>query len=236
MDDPADVSIQNRSGLVPGGRRLSTRRKVVGSNPTRAPKPQVRGDLTHRRRRSRNRRSFLWVGSRPGARPASLRRSLSESRIQAQAGAALRPFQKLRTRTTGQPPGLEWERCQLRARSAFMRLSGSPALPLDQTLRGATVLPIGRRPSRRGCVFIQVIQGHATNPDALRAELDRWKAELQPGADAGRAACRTLSRSPNGSRATGARGTARHRGVEPTGPTPAAAGDPPADANNRGLR
>jgi hypothetical protein len=32
-------------------------------------------------------------------------------------------------------------------------------------------------------VFIQVIQGQATNPDALRAELDRWKAELRPGAD-----------------------------------------------------
>jgi hypothetical protein len=32
-------------------------------------------------------------------------------------------------------------------------------------------------------VFIQVIQGQATNPDALRAELDRWKVELQPGAD-----------------------------------------------------
>jgi hypothetical protein len=32
-------------------------------------------------------------------------------------------------------------------------------------------------------VFIQVIQGQATNPDGIRAELDRWKAELQPGAD-----------------------------------------------------
>jgi hypothetical protein len=32
-------------------------------------------------------------------------------------------------------------------------------------------------------VFIQVIQGHVTNPGALRAELDRWKAELRPGAD-----------------------------------------------------
>ena len=32
-------------------------------------------------------------------------------------------------------------------------------------------------------MFIQVIQGQVTNPDALRAELDRWKAELQPGAD-----------------------------------------------------
>jgi hypothetical protein len=62
-------------------------------------------------------------------------------------------------------------------------LSGSPALPLDQTQPAATVWPIGRRPSPRGSVFIQVIQGQATNPDALRAELDRWKAELQPGAD-----------------------------------------------------
>jgi hypothetical protein len=32
-------------------------------------------------------------------------------------------------------------------------------------------------------VFIQVIQGRATNPDGIRAELDRWRAELQPGAD-----------------------------------------------------
>jgi hypothetical protein len=31
-------------------------------------------------------------------------------------------------------------------------------------------------------VFIQVIQGPATNPAGLRAALDRWKAELQPGA------------------------------------------------------
>jgi len=31
-------------------------------------------------------------------------------------------------------------------------------------------------------VFIQVIQGHAINPDGIHAELDRWKAELQPGA------------------------------------------------------
>jgi len=31
-------------------------------------------------------------------------------------------------------------------------------------------------------VFIQVIQGHTTNPDGIHAELDRWKAELQPGA------------------------------------------------------
>jgi len=32
-------------------------------------------------------------------------------------------------------------------------------------------------------VFIQVIQGPATNPAGLRAELDRWRAELQPGAE-----------------------------------------------------
>src|SRR4030095_15733130 len=34
-----------------------------------------------------------------------------------------------------------------------------------------------------GSVFIQVMQGRATNPDGIHAELDRWKAELQPGAD-----------------------------------------------------
>jgi hypothetical protein len=32
-------------------------------------------------------------------------------------------------------------------------------------------------------VFIQVMQGRATNPGGIRAELDRWRAELQPGAD-----------------------------------------------------
>ena len=32
-------------------------------------------------------------------------------------------------------------------------------------------------------MFIQVIQGQATNPDGIRAELDRWKADLQRGAD-----------------------------------------------------
>jgi hypothetical protein len=31
-------------------------------------------------------------------------------------------------------------------------------------------------------MFIQVIQGRVTNPNGLRKELDRWKAELQPGA------------------------------------------------------
>ncbi len=32
-------------------------------------------------------------------------------------------------------------------------------------------------------MFIQVIQGRVTSPDGIRAELDRWKAELQPGAE-----------------------------------------------------
>jgi hypothetical protein len=32
-------------------------------------------------------------------------------------------------------------------------------------------------------VFIQVIQGRATNPDGIRSELDRWRVELQPGAE-----------------------------------------------------
>jgi hypothetical protein len=32
-------------------------------------------------------------------------------------------------------------------------------------------------------MFIQVIQGQAANPDGIRAELDRWKAEVQPGAE-----------------------------------------------------
>ena len=32
-------------------------------------------------------------------------------------------------------------------------------------------------------MFIQVMQGRATNPDGIHAELDRWRAELQPGAD-----------------------------------------------------
>src|SRR4029450_1654628 len=62
-------------------------------------------------------------------------------------------------------------------------LSGAPALPPDQTYPGPPVGTIGRRPPPRGSVFIQVIQGQVTNPDALRAELDRWKAELRPGAD-----------------------------------------------------
>ena len=32
-------------------------------------------------------------------------------------------------------------------------------------------------------MFIQVIQGRAINPDGIRAAADRWKAELQPGAE-----------------------------------------------------
>ncbi|HEV8651613.1 MAG TPA: hypothetical protein VG276_20020 [Actinomycetes bacterium] len=32
-------------------------------------------------------------------------------------------------------------------------------------------------------MFIQVIQGRASSPDGIRAELDRWNAELQPGAE-----------------------------------------------------
>jgi hypothetical protein len=32
-------------------------------------------------------------------------------------------------------------------------------------------------------MFIQVIQGRATNPDGIRGELDRWRAELAPGAE-----------------------------------------------------
>jgi hypothetical protein len=32
-------------------------------------------------------------------------------------------------------------------------------------------------------MFIQVIQGQATNPEGLRAQLDRWGAELAPGAE-----------------------------------------------------
>jgi hypothetical protein len=31
-------------------------------------------------------------------------------------------------------------------------------------------------------MFIQVIQGRVNNPDGFRNEMDRWKAELQPGA------------------------------------------------------
>jgi hypothetical protein len=31
-------------------------------------------------------------------------------------------------------------------------------------------------------MFIQVIQGRLTNPDGFRRELDRWRAELRPGA------------------------------------------------------
>jgi hypothetical protein len=34
-----------------------------------------------------------------------------------------------------------------------------------------------------GSVFIQVMQGRATNSDGTHAELDRWRAELQPGVD-----------------------------------------------------
>jgi hypothetical protein len=32
-------------------------------------------------------------------------------------------------------------------------------------------------------MFIQVIQGQATNPGGIRAELDRWKAEVESGAE-----------------------------------------------------
>jgi hypothetical protein len=32
-------------------------------------------------------------------------------------------------------------------------------------------------------MFIQVIQGRATNPEGVRGELDRWKAELAPDAE-----------------------------------------------------
>jgi hypothetical protein len=32
-------------------------------------------------------------------------------------------------------------------------------------------------------VFIQVIQGRATNPGGLQEEMDRWQVELQPGAE-----------------------------------------------------
>ena len=32
-------------------------------------------------------------------------------------------------------------------------------------------------------MFIQVIQGRANNPDGIRAELDRWNAEVQPDAE-----------------------------------------------------
>ena len=32
-------------------------------------------------------------------------------------------------------------------------------------------------------MFVQVIQGRATNPDGVRGELERWKAELAPGAE-----------------------------------------------------
>ncbi len=32
-------------------------------------------------------------------------------------------------------------------------------------------------------MFIQVIQGRATSPDGIRSQMDRWKTELQPGAE-----------------------------------------------------
>jgi hypothetical protein len=32
-------------------------------------------------------------------------------------------------------------------------------------------------------MFIQVIQGRAVDPDGIRRELDRWKAEVRPGAE-----------------------------------------------------
>jgi hypothetical protein len=43
----------------------------------------------------------------------------------------------------------------------------------------------GRRPSPRGSLVIQVIQGQATNPDSIHAELDRWKANSNQAPTAG---------------------------------------------------
>jgi hypothetical protein len=37
--------------------------------------------------------------------------------------------------------------------------------------------------SKGGVVFIQVIQGRAVNPGAISEEMDRWRAELEPGAE-----------------------------------------------------
>jgi hypothetical protein len=34
-------------------------------------------------------------------------------------------------------------------------------------------------------MFIQVIQGRAVNPAGVRGQMDRWKAELAPGASSG---------------------------------------------------
>jgi hypothetical protein len=93
-----------------------TRQSFSGSRP----QPPTPARHHHRTAGQSHSHSF-GLDRAAGARPASLCRSLSESRIQAQAGTALRPFQKHRTRTTGEPPGWEWERGQLRARSASMR-------------------------------------------------------------------------------------------------------------------
>lgn len=32
-------------------------------------------------------------------------------------------------------------------------------------------------------MFVQVIKGRAADPDEMRAQLERWGAELGPGAD-----------------------------------------------------
>ena len=105
------------------------------------------------------------------------------SRISAQTGTALRPSPSSTRGPPASRPALNGNAVSSELAQHLCGLSGAPALPLDQTQPTATVWPIGRRPSPRGSVFIQVVQGQVTNPDALRAELDRWKVELQPGAD-----------------------------------------------------
>ena len=107
------------------------------------------------------------------------------SRISAQAGTALRPSPSSTRGPPASRPALNGNAVSSELAQHLCGLSGAPALPLDQTQPAATVWPIGRRPSPRGSVFIQVIQGQATNPDALRAELDRWKVELQQVPTAG---------------------------------------------------